>query len=164
MTSVYVNWGEGTIKLSWKQDFTPPRDLITSVHGFCFYNDKVLLVDLNDRGWDIPGGHIEEDETTEQCFKREAMEEGYIDGDCTLLGAIEVDHHENQKWNETSKYPIVGYQLFYRMDVKTIYPFEAEYEADRRMFVEPDEIKHYWKWSEIHQVILDYAMEINGKG
>jgi 8-oxo-dGTP diphosphatase len=160
MTSVYVNWGAGLMKLTWKQDYVPPLDLITSVHGFCFYEGKVLLVDLNHRGWDIPGGHMEEGETPERCFKREAMEEGYVEGDCKLLGAIEVDHHENPNWDESSKYPIVGYQLFYRMDIKTINPFGGEFESDRRTFIETENIKQYIDMDEVRQAMLDYALQL----
>lgn len=37
MTTKYVNWGEAKVKLTWKPDKQiPPRELITSVHGFCF--------------------------------------------------------------------------------------------------------------------------------
>jgi len=53
------------------------------------------MVNLNHRGWDFPGGHIEEYETLEDCFKREAYEEGYVKGSCFHLGHIVVDHNEN---------------------------------------------------------------------
>jgi len=89
MTTTYVNWGESRVKLTWeKNSVLPPYDLITSVHGFCFREDQLLLIDLIDRRWDFPGGHIEPEETPEECFKREALEEGYIEGECELLGYI----------------------------------------------------------------------------
>ncbi|WP_433750660.1 NUDIX domain-containing protein [Falsibacillus pallidus] len=81
MTTQYVNWGEAVVKLTWIQGTAlPPRDFITSVHGFCFHEGKVLLVNLNHRGWDFPGGHIEGNETPQECFHREAYEEGYVSG------------------------------------------------------------------------------------
>jgi 8-oxo-dGTP diphosphatase len=158
MPSFYVNWGGGNVKLTWKKDYLPLTDIITSVHGFCFLDGKVLIVDLNHRGWDFPGGHIEAGETPEQCFQREAMEEGYVEGDLKLLGAVEVSHHENPKWDESSKYPIIGYQLFYRMDITKVHPFDAQYESGRRKFVPPSDLAKEKDWHDIYQAILDTAL------
>ncbi|WP_353618164.1 NUDIX domain-containing protein [Bacillus sp. 22-7] len=65
-------------------------------------------MNLQDRGWDIPGGHIEKGESPEHCFKREVMEEGYVGGQCTQLGYNVVDHIEKLLWTERSVYPKIG--------------------------------------------------------
>jgi hypothetical protein len=53
LTTTYVNWGGSRVKLTWENnDKLPQNNLVTSVHGFCFQNKKLLLVDLNQRGWD----------------------------------------------------------------------------------------------------------------
>lgn len=163
MISTYVNWGEAKIKLTWKQDDNlPHRELITSVHGFCFYNNELLLVDLDHRGWDFPGGHIELNETPEECMKREAIEEGYIEGECSLLGYIAVDHSENPKWNEDSPYPKVGYQVFYRMDIKQLHHFEGRYESVQRIFINPKQVADFYHdWHELYQEILNDALTLN---
>ena len=159
MTTKYVNWGEEVVKLTWKYDkVLPPERFITSVHGFCFKDDRLLLVNLNHRGWDFPGGHIEFQESPEECMKREAYEEGYVTGRCFPLGYIEVDHSENQHWDENSPYPKVGYQVFYRMNIEQLHNFQAKYESTERKFINPDEFnKHYHDWNELHQEILDFA-------
>lgn len=159
MTTSYVNWGEARVKLTWKAGSSlPDRKLITSVHGFCFQGDQLLLVDLNHRGWDFPGGHIEAGENPEDCFKREAMEEGYIEGNCRLLGCITVDHCENILWNKESGYPKLGYQVFYQMDIEQIHPFQAEFESERRIFIKPEQVAEYYHdWNELYQKILDLA-------
>ncbi len=159
MTTTYVNWGEAKVKLTWRpESHIPQYNLITSVHGFCFHKNKLLLVNLNHRGWDFPGGHIELNETPVECLKREAMEEGYVEGECHFLGYIVVDHNENPKWNEDSPYPKVGYQLFYRMDVEKLHSFAGEYEASERLFIDPKEISDYYRdWHELYQDILNYA-------
>lgn len=159
MTSIFVNWGESKVKLTWKDGGQiPTTDLITSVHGFCFHANKLLLVDLNHRGWDIPGGHLELNETSEECFKREALEEGYVEGKCHFLGYIIVDHTENPKWTENSPYPKVGYQLFYRMDIERLNNFEAKYESMRRIFINTNGIiDYYHEWNELYQEILNDA-------
>jgi 8-oxo-dGTP diphosphatase len=160
MTTKYVNWGEAIVKLTWVQDDQlPPAELITSVHGFCFKDDKLLLVNLNHRGWDFPGGHIECNETPEECIKREAFEEGYVTGRCSLLGHIIVDHNENPIWDENSKYPKIGFQVFYRFEIDRLHDFEAGYESQERIFVSPSEVTEFYpSWNELYQHILDYAV------
>lgn len=160
MTTTYVNWGESRVKLTWeKNSVLPPNDLITSVHGFCFWEDQLLLVDLIDRGWDFPGGHIEPEETPEECFKREALEEGYIEGECKLLGYIVVDHTENPNWEESNPYPKVGYQVFYKMDIKKLLPFEGRHESSQRIFINPKDISNYYpKWNILYREILDCTL------
>jgi 8-oxo-dGTP pyrophosphatase MutT (NUDIX family) len=159
MTTKYVNWGEAKVKLTWKPDKQiPPIELITSVHGLCFKDGNLLLVNLNHRGWDFPGGHIEFEETPQECLKREAYEEGYVTGSCSLLGHIVVDHNENPKWSEDSPYPKVGYQVFYRMDIDQLYKFKAKYESGERILINPSEVTEYYHdWNELYREILDYA-------
>ncbi|MED1408334.1 MULTISPECIES: NUDIX hydrolase [Bacillus] len=162
MVTIYANYGEAKVKLTWKKDCTLLEyEKITSVHGFCFYHDKVLLIDHHNRGWDFPGGHIEEGELPEECFKREAWEEGYVKGECTLLGYIIVDHSDNPNWNADSPYPKVGYQPFYRIDITEVYEFNGEYESDNRMFIRVEEVASlYHKWNELCDEILKEAVLI----
>lgn len=159
MTTSYVTWGEATVKLTWiKSQQLPEPQLITSVHSFCFYENRLLLINLHHRGWDFPGGHIEENETPVDCLHREAMEEGYVSGSSQLLGHIVVDHTDNPSWNKNGKYPKVGYQVFYRMDIQTLHPFKAEHESSQRKFVAIHDIARYYpKWNAVYQEILTKA-------
>lgn len=163
MSSTYVKWGSSTVKLTWKRADNPPhKDNITSAHGFCFHEGKLLMVDLHDRGWDFPGGHLEAQESTEKCFKREAMEEGYVKGSTTYLGYIEVNHSEDPNWNEHSRYPKIGYQAFYRMDITDILPFKQEHESINRLFINPREVEHYYRdWNVVYESILEDALKVN---
>lgn len=162
MTSTYVNWGDATVKLTWKERYeSPPHYLITSSHGFCFWEGQLMMVDLEDRGWDFPGGHIESEETPLDCFKREAMEEGYVEGRNKFLGVIKVDHSENPNWDENGPYPKVGYQAFYRMDITGLHSFKAEHESRQRTFIYPSEVSSYYPdWHEVYDEILEAALRV----
>ncbi len=51
-----------------------------SVYTVAFKDDKFLMVWHTRRnGWEMPGGHIEEGETSEQAAKREFLEEAGYD-------------------------------------------------------------------------------------
>lgn len=167
MTTLYTQWGEATVKLVWQRSQQlPEQELITSVHGFCFYHGQLLLVDLEHRGWDFPGGHIEEGEGPEGCLARETMEEGYVQGSSRLLGYITVDHSENERWIAGGKYPQVGYQVFYRLDISQLHPYLAEHEAKGRMFIPPDLIGDYYheEWRPFYQEVLTAACEMEECG
>lgn len=50
-----------------------------SVKGVVFVNDKIILLKNERNEWELPGGKIEVNETTEQCTIREIKEELNID-------------------------------------------------------------------------------------
>lgn len=162
MTEYYADWGQSRVKLTWHPSTSlPPLHLITSVHGFCYLDGRLLLVDLRERGWDFPGGHKESEESPESCFKREVLEEGYAEGDCSLLGHISVDHSACPNWTENSRYPLIGYQVFYRMEITRLLPFKAAFESARRTFIDPAETGHYYKgWNPVHKQALEDSLQM----
>lgn len=162
MVSSYVKWGDAEVKLTWQANKWLPSDkLVTSAHGFCFYKEKMLLVDLKHRGWDFPGGHIEVGETPEESIHREALEEGYVSGNCQLVGYIMVDHSDNPIWDEKGRYPKIGYQAFYKMDINMLHPFKAGYESSRRVLLTSDEVPNtHHDWNELYQEILSEAINL----
>jgi len=157
--TTYLDWGGNRIRSTWLPNAPmPPHELITSVHGFCFYNGQIMLVDLNHRGGDIPGGHREPGETPEATFRREALEEGYVEGTLTYLGCGEVSHEENPNWQPGGKYPKIGYQVYYRMDITNLLPFDGAFESARRFFVDPADVaRHHHHWNETLNHVLQAA-------
>ncbi|MBC8142960.1 MAG: NUDIX domain-containing protein [Armatimonadetes bacterium] len=54
---------------------------------FPFYGDRVVLADIETRGWCIPSGHLEAGETAEDAVRRESVEEaGATLGKVAYLG------------------------------------------------------------------------------
>lgn len=68
---------------------------------------------------------------TEEAFHREAFEEGYVKRPINYLGAIAVSHEENPLFNANSKYPLIGYQMFYYMEIQECLPFLRKHEQYR---------------------------------
>ena len=116
-------------------------------------------MDIKNRGWNFPGGHIEQSESPLECVKREVMEEACVEGDFTYLGYVEVNHSENPAWNSNSPYPLIGYQAMYRMDITRILPFDAIFESAQRIFIHPFEVHlHCEDWHEVYADILSRAL------
>lgn len=156
----YVDWNGHYIRLTWLPSESPPRGgKVSSVHGVCFDSGKVLLVNVSGRGYNYPGGHVEEGETPEQAFQREALEEGYVIGNSEFIGMIEVNHEENPIYEPNGKYPIVGYQLFYRMNITECLPFLRENESISRIWVEPSELPYVINDHELSYLVLDEALK-----
>lgn len=158
----YVNWGGHNVKLTWIPSNTLPElHLVTSVHGVCLDNNKVLLVQIKDRGYNLPGGHIENGESPEEALRRECMEEGCIQcGSTSLIGMIKVSHEENPLFDENGKYPIVGYQLFYKTNIQECLPFKREKESITRIWVEPEEIPYVINDHELSHKIVTEACRL----
>lgn len=159
MTTLQTTWGTHPVTLTWVPASAAPEGYtVTSTHGFCFHEDKVVMVNLESRGWDFPGGHMEAGETPEGCFAREAMEEACISGTARILGYILVDNR-NDPTHDSSKYPDVGCQVYYRMDVEEFLPFVQDFESSERALFPAEEVpaKHE-SWNIINQEILNAAV------
>ena len=68
------NWSEN---ISWEfylSDFLPQRELCTAVFVLLKHKGKIVLTKTH-RGWEMPGGHIEKNETLEEALQREVIEE-----------------------------------------------------------------------------------------
>jgi 8-oxo-dGTP diphosphatase len=72
----------------------PPFEKVTSVGVVPFTTDGRIVVILQDRGIDIPGGHVQSKETSIfETARREAMEEAHISlRDLQVVQAIQSDY------------------------------------------------------------------------
>ncbi|RIW32721.1 NUDIX domain-containing protein [Bacillus salacetis] len=158
--TVKVQWGSGRVELTWSDAAQlPPLEKITSVHGCCFHQGKVLLVNIKGRGFNFPGGHVEGGETPEQAFHREVLEEGWVKGRVRHVGMIKVSHRNNPQFDPKGKYPLIGYQVFYRMDIEEMLPFQRNNESSCRIWAEPSEVPYVINDHELALEALNEAVK-----
>jgi len=116
-----------------------PAHLSTSALVFAFHGDQLLLSGRHAHGPDLPGGHIEANETPEAALRRECLEEvGATLGPVTLFAAQESRVRDHRPAAYSYPYPL-SYQLFYHAEVLTLPPFTAIAESRGPHFGTPYE-------------------------
>ena len=100
-----VKWGGHPVKLVWQPEkIVQTKDIITSVHCCCFYEGRLLLVKVKNRGFNLPGGHIEANETPEEAIHREVFEEGFVKG---KLSKTETDDRNRWETDNLAYYEVI---------------------------------------------------------
>ncbi len=118
----------------------PPADVCATAFAFAFIGNRMLMTRLVRRGWDIPGGHIEQGESPEQAAIRETTEETQVLVEpLELIGIQELEVFgplPRDGWSN----PLRA-QLFYLCRVVDILPFSPTHEATERNFFDPDFVR-----------------------
>ncbi|HSU80724.1 MAG TPA: nucleoside triphosphatase YtkD, partial [Candidatus Angelobacter sp.] len=93
MTSNWIgfeDYYENPVSLSF--DLHPFSSFPKHVWVICRFKDQWLLTRHPRRGWEFPGGKVEEGETPEEAARREVYEEtGAIVGTIRYIGQYKVD-------------------------------------------------------------------------
>ena len=118
-----------------KNTLLPKTESISSVFLLALKGSKILAI-KNERGWDIPGGHIEERETPRESLIREVQEEaGATFSNEKLLAIVESDDEGKYK-NKI--------MLVYVTDDFTLGEFKQSEDAfDRDVIEVEDFLKRY---------------------
>lgn len=146
-------------------DQPPPTELTTSALGLVFDGSRLLLPKLTQRGWDIPGGHIEAGELPEESFRREVREEtGAILSVVCPLGYQKIVIHGPKPAGYKYPYP-ESYQAFYWGLVERLGEFLPDDEVSERQLFAPDEaVKIPWvrKFEPLYRAALTCAAGAGG--
>ena len=131
--TIYIEWIPGE---SYKR-FSP----ITQAYGFCFKDNKLLIIQSIDlKHWQVPGGTVEPGETPEETLVREVDEEANIKiSDIKYLGA--------QKTYAKGEDPV--YQLRFAARIEKLLPRKLDPAAKiiaRRRFINPDDFAKIADW------------------
>lgn len=119
-----------------------PEDInVSAVICLAFDEEGKLLVVKNKRGWDLPGGHVEEGESLLEALSREVMEEA-----CATISSPEIF------LTATGTRTMV----FYTARIKELLPFDPKDETTERLIVSPDKFKEIYEGG--MPELLDYAI------
>lgn len=137
----------------------PPTDHVSTAHCLGFATDgRFLLAQHVERGWTIPGGHIEPGESPDAAMRREAIEEAAATiGDAVVMATEQVDLVEGEA---NPRYPQPSYQVFFlalveRLDV--LVPNEECTES--RLFAVSDALR-LPGWPDHNGDLLDAGVEM----
>lgn len=88
----------------------PNNAICTVTVGVVFHHNGVIMT-RNHRGWELPGGHIESEETLEEALFREVEEEGGIKIDNYSLFGYRVLYNRKPGTNRATgePYPDIAY-------------------------------------------------------
>lgn len=154
ITSTLKNRSGQTLKVEYREG-DPLRELsgkiLQAVHAFCFYDDKMVVVYSEEKGyWAPPGGGIEPGETIDEAVIREVREETNM----------KVLHQE-----------LIGYQDIYESDrivrqtrsfciVESHGSFVSDPDGDvtEIKLIDPKDCKQYFDWGEIGERIVKRAI------
>ena len=122
-------------------------------------NGEMVVVNVIGRGIDIPGGHIDENETAIEAIQRESWEEAKI----KIKNPVLVD-----VWHLSSPDGKLGlrqkpYLLLYSAEVETMEHFTPNNEVDHRYILTPDQfIAEYFGDKNQAKIIVDKALSQRG--
>jgi 8-oxo-dGTP diphosphatase len=138
-------------------DQLPPIGGITSALALAFDGQRILMTNLRQRGWDIPGGHLEPGETPEAAMRREVIEEaGAVLVDVQLLGYQRIRLLGTVPAGYRYPHPD-SYQVLYLARVAELIDFVATEEASQRAFFAPTAAQEL-TWVQENRLMYDQAL------
>lgn len=126
--------------------------ILHGVHAFCFYGDKMVLVNHPKSGWMPPGGGIEIGETYEQAVVREVKEETNMKVIHQVLIGFQDVYEPDRIVRQTRSFCIVEPHGEFISD--------PDGEIMEIKLIEPTEYKKYFNWGEIGDRIMNKALEL----
>jgi 8-oxo-dGTP pyrophosphatase MutT (NUDIX family) len=138
-------------------DKLPPPQLTTSALALVFEGDCLLLTDLSQRGWDIPGGHLEAGEMPEEAMRREVFEEA----GATLRDVRPFAYQRIRLLGEAPpgyRYPHPeSYQVLYWGRIAAWAEFQGTEETGERALFAPEEALQQ-RWVQQNRAVYEAAL------
>lgn len=125
-----INWlpKEATLTTLSNEEMSIPsieKGKTTSAFCFIFEGKQIILLEHSNskRGYDIPGGHLENNETALEAMEREVLEEV----GCLIKNIEPVGCQVIEKLYPEEKYPdLISNQMFFKAELKEILNIDLE--------------------------------------
>jgi len=153
-------WSKTRSRVEFFPATLPPDLPVSAVKAYVFRDSNLLLANIASRGWDLPGGHIEANETPEEALVRELREEtGASAESFKLIGYLKITNEQENEHNK--KYPKESCILVYKgygAKIDTKHGFELE--ASESRFIPLEELPHvHHDWNEAKAQVVAYAFD-----
>jgi len=118
---------------------------------FPWDGEKVLIADIDGRGWCIPSGRVEPNETSMEAVKREALEEaGAILRDVQYIGCYHISERSEVRWADC-----------FAARVDTLVEIGMQEESHGRKLVTIDELPEiYHLWNPLTKRVFEHSREV----
>ncbi|HYG83928.1 MAG TPA: NUDIX domain-containing protein [Verrucomicrobiae bacterium] len=137
---------------------SPPQELISAAFVFALNQNQEVIIAKSQRGWGLPGGHREGDETAEACVRREALEEAAVAlRSLKLIGQWVAKKKFDSPLNQ--KYPPLAYQLLYIADIDAMLPFTPDFETTERTLIPLAQLADYHNNHQDLDDIFEYVID-----
>ncbi|MBX3117630.1 MAG: NUDIX domain-containing protein [Fimbriimonadaceae bacterium] len=118
---------------------------------FAWKDETVLICDIIERGWSIPSGRVEPNESSREAAIREAKEEaGAIIDNLQYIGCYEIKERGEVRWADC-----------YAATVDALVEIGAVAESRARQFVEIEQLPdvYHW-WNELSLQVFQHSKAI----
>jgi 8-oxo-dGTP diphosphatase len=118
---------------------------------FPWLDEKILLCDIEDRGWCIPSGRVEPNETSLEAVIRECLEEGGAElEDVQYIGCYQISERQEIRWADV-----------YTARVLKLGEITMKEESLGRQLVSMDDLPAiYHLWTPLTEMVFEHAREI----
>lgn len=122
---------------------------------FPWMDGKVLVCDIDGRGWCIPSGRVEPYETSLEAVRREAVEEaGAVLCGIQYIGCYHISERREVRWADC-----------YVAHVRDLVEIGMKEESHGRMLVDLEELPQiYHLWNELTAMVFEHSREILERG
>ena len=157
------NWGSEAKWEFYLASHIPNIQLCSAVFGIPKVENGFILTRTK-RGWELPGGHIEENETIKETLNREILEEtGFIVERAILFGYRKIIAHKPliSKDGKQYPYPISYIPHFITSSDINLVDYSGKEVLERRIFLKKDLISHKSHVEEIINISIENLDRIN---